>query len=416
MDFTNRGASLYHDIAALFARTTDGHLLWATGPRSQELEASWDQLKDASTAEVCESKTDAALSVDAKGNPFSGLDLQEFQRPDNSFVVGIFTDRSCKDQTQSESDLHSRFIKQILSQSRLDILKLQTVSQGDKGMNDARSITELFSSKLRNIVEHDEWDAKGRAYFEARAHEFTRRGARVEFVLPAFPCKSSNGDKVSGVLPDKGEELALRELDEFAAAVEAIYPPGCKVWIVSDGHVFSDCSKYRLGSHNLTSRALIELVGVDDEMVDRYSEALISMYRGIKQSTPGKDRVGFHSLASLFSLDATEPKFDPSDVESLDLPHFNHTKLTDEAEFARKLLTYGFQIDGNALRSKIDSQDKSLLSLYRGFSRFMLEDLALHPRTAGMSKKQSKKLSSNIAFEMIKVGEMMTLRKTTADI
>ena len=237
MDFSNQGASLYHDIASIYARHADGQLLWITGPRSQELEASWNQMKHIFTTELV--NENARVRCD----PFSGLDLQELQRPNDTFFVGAFTVPRSGDQSPEERDLRYQFVRQILSQARLDVLRLQAVPQATRARSDARAITELFSSRLRNMVERDEWDATGRSYFEAQAHAFTCRGAPVEFALPAFPCKSSNGEKVSGVLPDKGEELALRELDEFAAAVDAIYPPGCKVWIVSDGHVFSDCSK-----------------------------------------------------------------------------------------------------------------------------------------------------------------------------
>jgi pyoverdine/dityrosine biosynthesis protein Dit1 len=52
-------------------------------------------------------------------------------------------------------------------------------------------------------------------------YEFVRRGARVEFCLPAFPCKSSNPEKVVAVVPDRGEQLALENLHSFVEAIEA---------------------------------------------------------------------------------------------------------------------------------------------------------------------------------------------------
>lgn len=105
-------------------------------------------------------------------------------------------------------------------------------------------VAEKFANELKNTAEGDEWDSKGLEHFKNTVDFFTSRLAPVEAVLPAFPCKSSNLEKVSGPLPDKGEELALTRLITFAKSVKQIYPPGIILHIVSDGHVFSDCSKY----------------------------------------------------------------------------------------------------------------------------------------------------------------------------
>lgn len=105
-------------------------------------------------------------------------------------------------------------------------------------------VADLFVEVLKYTVENDQWDAKGEAEFKKCVNFFTSRWAPIEACLPAFPCKSSNLEKVSSTLPDKGEELALQRLIEFSKLVKKVYPPGFKLWIVSDGHVFSDCSMY----------------------------------------------------------------------------------------------------------------------------------------------------------------------------
>src|SRR5262249_36368905 len=61
--------------------------------------------------------------------------------------------------------------------------------------------------------------------------------APVRMVLPAFPAKSANRTKTLGPLPDLGEELALRFLQERCDAVRGRYPPGAKLTICSDGRV-----------------------------------------------------------------------------------------------------------------------------------------------------------------------------------
>lgn len=75
--------------------------------------------------------------------------------------------------------------------------------------------------------------------------------------------------------------------------------------------------------------------------------------------------------------------------------------MTEEAEICRQILMAGCQPSRKALRAQIQSQDTSILSLYRGFSRFMLEDLDLHPLTKPLSRSQRKKLATNVSFEMI---------------
>ena len=45
-------------------------------------------------------------------------------------------------------------------------------------------------------------------------------------------------DKVTGVLPDLGEELALSRLHQLCEDIKAVYPPGGQVHIATDGLLF----------------------------------------------------------------------------------------------------------------------------------------------------------------------------------
>ena len=83
----------------------------------------------------------------------------------------------------------------------------------------------------------------------------------VTFVLPAFPAKSPNREKTAGVLPDLGERLSLRFLDQMCEEIKSIYPPGAQVCICSDGRVFND------------------LVNVPDAGVDAYALEIRNMLR-----------------------------------------------------------------------------------------------------------------------------------------
>ncbi|KAI5968302.1 DIT1 [Candida margitis] len=240
------------------------------------------------------------------------------------------------------------------------------------------TVTNTFAEKLKHTVERDMWDAIGREKFKKNVEFFTSRGQPLEAVLPAFPCKSSNYEKVSGDLPDKGEELALRRLIFFADEVQKIYPPGIIIWIVSDGHVFSDC------------------IAVDDTKVNRYSAALKQMYKRVKpvDSCPIK----FCSLPEIFKFSKELPAM----VENVNLGHFLGTKIDPESEVCRKILMSSCDTDNGKLRGDIKTPGHARLYLFRGFSKFMTEDLQFHPRVGKMTRKKFKKIVSQVAHEMIK--------------
>lgn len=62
----------------------------------------------------------------------------------------------------------------------------------------------------------------------------------VLMLLPGFPFKAPNAvDKVLGVLPDLGEELALSHLDSLCKNIERVYEHGAEVHICSDGLVYN---------------------------------------------------------------------------------------------------------------------------------------------------------------------------------
>ena len=62
----------------------------------------------------------------------------------------------------------------------------------------------------------------------------------VTFVLPAFPGKSPNLEKVLGALPDQAERLSLTFLENLCEKIKKHYSPGAKIVLCSDGRVFSD--------------------------------------------------------------------------------------------------------------------------------------------------------------------------------
>ncbi|MEV6113757.1 isocyanide synthase family protein [Streptomyces sp. NPDC052109] len=159
-----------------------------------------------------------------------------------------------------------------------------------------------------------------------RISAFVRDGAPIVFTLPGFPCKSPNPAKVLGHLPDQGERLSLTFLNTLCTEIERIYPPGAHVIICSDGHVFGD------------------LIGVPDEHIDAYADDL-----GIQIDRMGLDRLSVFDLRDALG----------------DLPH--DTKRTHIHERYAPTL--------EALRAEIRADDQAL-ALYRGITRFLVEDTA----------------------------------------
>ncbi|KAK3296576.1 Pyoverdine/dityrosine biosynthesis protein-domain-containing protein [Chaetomium fimeti] len=366
MEFSNEGQSFYHRFQGSFIQGRDGRLVHSTGPRQQWVHANW---------EAIQSGSQSFQNSDVK----IYHNCQAAQRNNTAVMVNNRLPQS------NDMAFEEFFVQLILDQADLCIRSgaLRT-TESDLV---TEQIVDLFDSYLRYQGKGDRWALGGRTYFAERIRHFTDQNAPVELCLPAFPCKSSNGDKVTGPDPDRGEELALERLHGFVEAVERVYQPGAKMWVISDGHVFSDC------------------IGVNDADVDAYGEKLKEMNHAVGARRGNTDRVGFKSLVDLFRLATVASDEGLSNLtRRLNIPTIDHhvnTEVTEEAELCRRILMAGCGPRKSAVRAKIDSKDPAITALYRGFSRFMLEDLEYHPDTQNKSKSQQKKLSSKVAFEMI---------------
>ncbi|CCF58502.1 hypothetical protein KAFR_0E03510 [Kazachstania africana CBS 2517] len=289
--------------------------------------------------------------------------------------------RGCVTTIEDENDFNDWFVFHILDQSRMHNHE-KSIDVEVAKVKYHEIFTDYFASNLKNTIVGDEWEKGGRDYFIDRVKYFTDRYLRIECILPAFPCKSSNQNKVNGTMPDKGEELALRRLIKATTEVSKVYPPGMKVWIVSDGHVFSDC------------------IGVDDDIVSTYTGQLHTLYETIKSDD--SDPIGFCGLNDLFFTGLAADLFDPNWVSDLKLPHYTGTKICSVSELSRQILMKGCDTDDGRLKTEINIPGHPRLYLYRGFSKFMAEDLSLLPYFSGCSRKGFKKTVSKIAFNMIR--------------
>ena len=153
---------------------------------------------------------------------------------------------------------------------------------------------------------------------------FMEQGKPLHFVIPAFPVKSPNPQKVLSRLPDMGEQIALQFLQSLCEQIRELYTPGARITICSDGRVFSD------------------LIHVSDEDVTTYSQELRKTLDEI-----GADAIDLFNLEDFFG----ELSFDEM-RQQLDLDY------ADSLENLRNLV----------------KNDFSYRQLFNGIHRFLFED------------------------------------------
>ncbi|HLW41352.1 MAG TPA: L-tyrosine/L-tryptophan isonitrile synthase family protein [Flavobacterium sp.] len=184
---------------------------------------------------------------------------------------------------------------------------------------------------------------------ETKINYFTSQNIPIHFILPAFPAKSPNPEKVLGTMPDLGEEIALTTLENLCKEIKSIYSPGASLTICSDGRIFS------------------ELVGITDELVTEYVENIKEL------------------------------------ITKLNLQHINIVNLEDLMEAdsfdqqRKKIIdTYAEPLEDLKNRRKMDTEFQNL---FNGIHRFITEDRrVLYPNLSGTQIKKGAKL---IALKVI---------------
>ncbi|MDF1758969.1 MAG: isocyanide synthase family protein [Coxiellaceae bacterium] len=181
----------------------------------------------------------------------------------------------------------------------------------------------------------------------------------VTFVLPAFPGKSPNHEKVLGVLPDYAERLSLIFLNDLAKTIKSFYAPGVKIILCSDGRVFSD------------------IVGMQERHVTAYQQALQTMI----------DDMSLTSL-SCFNLEDH-------------YKNLHYMQMRDEL-MKRYGCTLDFLKDSvrNGAQAFATAEQRQTNQLYRGITRFLFEDAiyagVTDSRTALQKRSRAK------AYEVIR--------------
>ncbi|KAF2477698.1 uncharacterized protein BDR25DRAFT_275034 [Lindgomyces ingoldianus] len=400
----NRGTSAYHSIHSLYWRDESGTLLSAEGSNSQAFSNLWPKLWE----EICSKQSTWRQLQLPSGRQINTLPIRadilelndirssfpperqteglitqvaEVKHP-NGLVLGMLTSRP---KSLAGDDFGTWAEHFILLETQFQPFKQLSIHSTPEHRRISEQVADIFEKRLKNISKDDQWDFGGRGHFMNRVYGFVERHMPILLCLPAFPCKSPNPSKVGGTIPDLAEHIALDVLRTFVQEICKVYQPGATLWIISDGHVFSDC------------------IGVDDTMVDTYDAKLIEIY---KEKYPVEEGpvpfIQFKGLKDIFmSNQDAFSSFRESWVASMDIPHPVKTELTKPSELCRKLMLGVSGADRRFIRACIEEQEPHALQLYRGQTRFMLEDLAKVPSVEKLSTNQRKKVAAKVAQEMI---------------
>ena len=171
-----------------------------------------------------------------------------------------------------------------------------------------------------------------------------REGRPVTFVLPAFPGKSPNSNKVLGPLPDMAEKCALEFLQNLCDRIKKIYAPGARIILCSDGRVFSD------------------VVGMRDEDVTAYQDEISKMIA----------ELGLKSI-STFNLEEIYGDLD-----------FDQMRTQIMSEYGEPLEALKAEVSRGKAEGCTNEEEESN-RLYCGITRFLLEDAM----TPGQTKSRT---------------------------
>jgi pyoverdine/dityrosine biosynthesis protein Dit1 len=214
----------------------------------------------------------------------------------------------------------------------------------------------------------------GKPLFMGKVKAQLEKGQAIHIILPAFPWKSVNKvDKVTGILPDLGEELALYRLNQMCEDIKTVYPLGGQVHIATDGLVFDD------------------VVGITDEDTWAYGEGLMDMTR-----EHGLQNIRLRRVMDI--LGYTEGK-------TLDKELY-----LSLAKQCREEIIASYGRTEAEVRQMMKDDPDTLLT-YCGFIRFLESDLRFSPVTAATracSGQAYRKTVKKVAIQMMIRAESFT--------
>lgn len=261
----NKAISTYHCLQGLYWRNTAGELLAIEGSNSKSLPEAWTQLKDIVTASDASWSTlqlpsgksirslqlivDIPALLKIRSNfppalqeePISSQ-VQEIER-DNGLVLGMVTSRPTSVKADGFSIWAERFILLETEFQPFAHISTSSTPWDAQHRQTCATIAEIFERRLKNVSKDDQWHVCGKDAFLNRVYGYVDKNLPIQLALPAFPCKSPNPNKVGGIMPDLAEHIAMDAIHDFVVEVNSVYEPGATIWVINDGHVFSDCSE-----------------------------------------------------------------------------------------------------------------------------------------------------------------------------
>ncbi|KAF1916209.1 Pyoverdine/dityrosine biosynthesis protein-domain-containing protein [Ampelomyces quisqualis] len=403
----NKAISTYHCINALYWRNAAGELLAIEGSNSKPFPEAWTQLKDTvcstegawSSLELPSGKKIKTLQItvtipalqDIRSNFPPSYQQQDITTQvseiehENGLTLGMVVSRPISVKPDGFTIWAERFILLETEFQPFATITTSNTPWERQHREVCHKIAEIFERRLKNVSKDDQWSNGGREIFLNRVFGYVDKNLPIQCALPAFPCKSPNPNKVGGIMPDLAEHIAMDVLHDFIKEVNTVYEPGATMWVINDGHVFSDC------------------IGVDDEMIDTYDACMAAIFnQRFPDDAASVPTIKFKGLKNIFAADSDGFQgLQKLLRNSHDMPHPVKTKLTGEAELCRKLMLGIGGPDRAYIRQLITEQEADALGLYRGQTRFMLEDLADVPTVKSLSGKQKKKTAALVAEEMM---------------
>lgn len=211
----------------------------------------------------------------------------------------------------------------------------------------------------------------------------------ITFILPAFPGKSPNPEKVLGQLPDLAERLSLHFLGNLCQQIKKFYTPGIKIILCSDGRVFSDVvgmMENHIGAYQVELDRLIEEMSLSDistfNLDDFYEglnfvqmrEELMNNYGDSLDALKQKIRNGTKLLASSDEQEAHRMYCGITRFLFEDATHKSQTKSRSSIQKEARYKAYEVIRRSNAW--------SQLIAEYFP----MAVRLSIHPQTCGATK------------------------------
>ncbi len=178
------------------------------------------------------------------------------------------------------------------------------------------------------------------------------KGEPIHLVLPAFPAKSPNRAKTLGPVPDLGEDIAFKNLNDMCERISRVYDGGAKLTVCSDGRVFAD------------------VVHIPDDDVTTYNQELRARFGERYQGT-----IGF------FDLDDVYPS----------MP--DYVTLREEL-----MVNYAEPLQSLRQRCKSEAEAGEM---YKGITRFLVEDYSGLPEFQGQAKNAIQNYARKAAYRVI---------------